>query len=83
MGDREIGTKNPAEFDKVMDNSTIRNWKIKHKINRFAKQMFWHSCNYTLYTPVCIKLLHPIKWKYVFLKVTIKHILKQAAEFVE
>lgn len=24
MGDREIGTKNPAEFDKVMDNSTIR-----------------------------------------------------------
>lgn len=29
MGDREIGTKNPAEFDKVMDNSTIRE-KLKN-----------------------------------------------------
>ena len=39
------GTKNPAEFDKVMDNSTItvRNWKIKHKINRFEKH-YIHLC---------------------------------------
>ena len=42
---KHAGTKNPAEFDKVMDNSTItvRNWKIKHKINRFEKR-YIHLC---------------------------------------